>query len=268
MIIDVSSPLSAALSYLSQGLSVFPLASKEKKPPSQFKWQRFQHVLPTEDEVNSWFSGAGDHNIAIATGAVSKLLAFDLDGDIAKLYADNVIQNKIRGDTRDTMANTIWVETGGGGFHLLIRFDPREFQQDNLAASLIKNAVLWRGKDGHNEIRLKSDGGYIVAPPSIHPNGNAYRSLKGTSIGELSKEQILNLIQAFSQIGGNRDRTGHREVANKQNDPDRAQHLLPPTTTLDDEQIIDIAVILKQHYLKGQRNDCSISVRLVTQRRH
>jgi hypothetical protein len=259
MTIDVSTSLASALWYLHHGLSVFPLATKQKKPPKQFKWEPFQHTLPSQEQVKSWFDGS-DNNIAIATGTVSKLLVFDLDGDIAKLYADNVIQNKIRRDTRDAIADTIWVETGGGGFHLLIRFDPGEFQQDNPAASKIKNAVLWRGKDGHSEIRLKSDGGYIVAPPSIHPNGNAYRSLKGTSIAELSKEQILDLIQAYRQIGGNRDRTTQREEANKQNDPDRVQEFPSPTTTLDDEQIMDIVVILRQHYLKGQRHDFVLSL--------
>ena len=259
MTVYVSTSLAFALWHLRHGLSVFPLATKQKKPPKQFKWEPFQHTLPSQEQVKSWFDGS-DNNIAIATGTVSKLLVFDLDGDIAKLHADNVIQNKIRRDTRDAIADTIWMETGGGGFHLLIRFDPGEFQQDNPAASKIKNAVLWRGKDGHSEIRLKSDGGYIVAPPSIHPNGNAYRSLKGTSIAELSKEQILDLIQEFRQIGGNRDRCTQREAANKQNDPDRVQEFPLPTTTLDDEQIMDIVVILRQHYLKGQRHDFVLSL--------
>src|SRR5918992_3138697 len=212
MTIDVSTSLASALWYLHHGLSVFPLATKQKKPPKQFKWEPFQHTLPSQEQVKSWFDGS-DNNIAIATGTVSKLLVFDLDGDIAKLYADNVIQNKIRRDTSDAIADTIWVETGGGGFHLLIRFDPEEFQQDKLAASEIKNAVLWRGKDGHSEVRLKSDGGYIVAPPSVHPNGNASRLFKGNSIAELSKEQILDLIQSFRSIGGNCDTTTQKEAA-------------------------------------------------------
>src|SRR5687767_1306672 len=98
MIIDSSTPYSSALSYLRQGLSIFPLAAKEKKPPSQFKWERFQHALPTEEEVNALFGVADDINIAIATGAVSRLLAFDIDGDTAKSHVENVIQKKIRQD--------------------------------------------------------------------------------------------------------------------------------------------------------------------------
>ncbi|HEX6281376.1 MAG TPA: DNA polymerase domain-containing protein [Nitrososphaera sp.] len=246
--------LSFALQYLGASLSIFPLISKSKKPAPGFKWEPFQYTLPDQDQVKSWFTGV-DNNIAIATGSISRLLAFDIDGDIAKSHAKDVIQSRIHQDTRDAISDTMWVETGGGGFHLLVRFDPGEFQQDRLAASEIKNAVLWRGKDGHSEVRLKSDGGYIVAPPSVHPNGNAYRLFKGTSIAELSKEQILDLIKAFRQIGGNRNRTTQRESVNQQDDPDGTQHLLLPTATLDDEQIMDIVVILRQYYLKGQRHE-------------
>jgi hypothetical protein len=255
MTIDVSTSLTSALAYLDMGLSVFPLAPREKKPPKHFKWETFQHTLPKQEHIKSWFDGS-DSNIAVATGVVSRLLAFDIDGPIAKSHVDDVIQNTIRQDTRDAIADTVWVETGGGGFHLLIRYDPSEFQQDNRVANEIKNAVLWRRKDGHNEIRLKSDGGYIVAPPSVHPSGQTYKIIKGNSIVELSKEQILDLTQAFRRIGGNRNRTIRREAGNKQNGSDRIQGLsLPTATTLDDERIMDIIVILKQHYLEGQRHD-------------
>ncbi len=186
------------------------LLAREKKPAKQFKWEAFQRTLASQEQIKSWFDGS-DCNIAIATGAVSRLLAFDIDGPRAKSYADDIIQNKIRQDTRDTIADTIWVETGGRGFHILVRYYPGEFEQDNRAASEIKNAVLWRGKGRHSEIRLKSNGGYIVAPPSIHPNGNAYRILKGNSIAELSKEQIRDLIEGFRRIDGNGNRITLRE---------------------------------------------------------
>ena len=127
---DFSMVLSSAFAYLDNGLSVFPLAPKEKKPPKQFKWEPFQYTLPTQEQVRSWFDGS-DNNIAVVTGAISRLFAYDFDGGTAKSCADDVIQNKIRQDTREALADTIWVETGGGGFHLLIRFNPAEFQRDN-----------------------------------------------------------------------------------------------------------------------------------------
>lgn len=251
---DVSTVLSSALEYLGMGLSVFPLVPREKKPPKQFKWEAFQHKPPAQEQIKSWFEGS-DNNIAIITGDVSRLIAFDIDGATAKSHAYDVIQNRLRQDTRDAISDTLWVETGGGGLHILIRYNPQEFHGDNWAASEIKNSVLWRDKYEHSEIRLKGDGGYVVAVPSLHPNGKPYRFLKGTSIAELSKEQILDLIQAFCSIGVNHYRITRREADSKHNGSDRAQRLSVPTTTLNDEQIMDMVVILKQHYLKGQRND-------------
>jgi DNA polymerase, archaea type len=243
-----------ALAYRNEGLSVFPLAPREKKPPKQFKWEQFQHTLPTQEQLKAWFDD-NDNNVAIVTGAISRLLVFDIDGNLAKSHADDIIRNRIRQDTGDAISNTLWVETGSGGLHVLIRYDPQEFQGDSWAASKIKSAVLWRDRNRHSEIRLKGDGGYVVAVPSIHPNGNQYRFLNETSIAGLSKEQILDLIQAFRRIGGNKYKTTQRKAENKHNDQQEVRKTLLPTTALDDEQIMDIVVILKQHYLKGQRND-------------
>jgi hypothetical protein len=250
MSIDISTVLSSGLSYLELELSVFPLAPREKKPHKQFKWEMFQHKQPSREQINSWFNGSENNNIAIATGAVSKLLVLDLDGTIAKSHAEDVIQHKIQQDTRDAVSDTLTVETGGGGLHIWIRYDPGEFQPDNTDANEIKNTVLWRGKDGHSEIRLKSDGGYVVAPPSIHPiTGNAYRFIKGSSIAKLSKRQVLDLVRHFRLI----DKVSRKntEEYNKK----RNSSLQKPRADIDDERIMDIVVILKPFYLKGQRNE-------------
>jgi hypothetical protein len=68
MIIDFSTHLSSALSYLGKGLNVFPLRHRDKKPVAGFSWEPFQNKLPTRDQVNSFFRG-NDVNIAIATAA-------------------------------------------------------------------------------------------------------------------------------------------------------------------------------------------------------
>jgi hypothetical protein len=52
----------------------------------------------------------------------------------------------------------------------------------------------------HSEIRLKGEGAYIVAPPSIHPNNNEYTLVNGINPIALTREQIDNLIDAFITV--------------------------------------------------------------------
>jgi hypothetical protein len=96
---------------------------------------------------------------------------------------------------------------------------------------------------------LKSDGGYVVAPPSVHPSGSHYRFIKGNEIAELSKDQILDLIRCFRQIDGVSRINAKHGIEKKDSMP------LPVPRELDDERIIDFVVILRPYYLKGLRHE-------------
>ena len=246
--VNFKDPTFGATAYLKAGLSVIPLAPREKKPAKGFEWETFQKRLPTEHELKDWFNGT-NNNIAVITGRVSRLVVFDIDGVTAKAYAQYAIENKIGQETKEALSETLWSETGGGGLHVWVRYNPGEFSEYEPVAREIKSGVLWRGADGHSEIRLKTDGGYILAPPSIHPSGNAYSFIKGNMIAELSREQILDLIMCFRHIGGVRRSNTQREGEKKEST------LLPPESELDDERVMDIVVILRPHYLKGLRHD-------------
>ena len=148
--------LKCALYYAKSGLAVFPLKPKSKMPiyPGGFK-------IATTDPgtITEWWTKHPSANIGIATGAKSGgIFVIDLDKDSDKGidgYETMMDWERDNGELPDT-ANTI---TGRGGYHLLYKTNK----------TVKSRAGLYDGID------IRGDGGYIVAPPSIHNNGNEYQ---------------------------------------------------------------------------------------------
>ena len=86
---------------------------------------------------------------AIRTGTVSGLCVVDID------------PRKGGQLVRDLMTPTATVATGGGGWHLYYRHP---------------GGPLLAALPGRTGVDVKADGGYVVAPPSVHPGtGRPYR---------------------------------------------------------------------------------------------
>ena len=130
------------------------------------------------------------------------------------------------------------IKTGSGNINIVIGFSPEEF---DINKKETKNKILWKGNtSGHSEIRIKGEGGYIVAPPSIHPNGNRYELINGLDIVTFSKDQIMMIFDVLNIKDSHRNNVTGRIL----ND-----------NWLDDETISDIIGILKPYYKEGIRND-------------
>lgn len=145
-----------ALYYVRLGLAVFPIKPRDKTPLTE---HGFLDASKEQAQIEHWWTTWPVANIGIATGAVSGgLVVVDLDVD------DNTGI-----DGRETLRewekehaklpDKTWISiTGRGGYHYFYR-DP----------STVRNRTgIYEGID------IRGDGGYVVAPPSIHPNGNAY----------------------------------------------------------------------------------------------
>jgi hypothetical protein len=108
--------------------------------------------------IRGWFARWPNSNIAIATGARSGLFVVDFDprnGGGATLEA-------LERD-HGAFSRRAVVFTGGGGIHLYFRYP------DKGAAIGSGGGVFGPGAD------LKGDGGYVIAPPSLHLSLKRYR---------------------------------------------------------------------------------------------
>jgi hypothetical protein len=173
--------LAFALEYVQLGHSVIPL-KPGTKIPLLGSWEPYQRKLAPNEQIEAWFSnGHAENNIAIVTGRISHIIAFDIDGQEALARFNRAVES-LDDDVNTALKYTLCIKTGSGNTNIVIGLRQEEFASDD---DKIPNSVLWRGKSGitdHNEIRLKGEGGYIVAPPSIHPNGNRYGIINGSII--------------------------------------------------------------------------------------
>jgi len=140
--------LDAALYYQQLGWNVIPLRPRDKKPllPS---WRKFQTKKVTENLIRGWWAKTPDANIGILTGAVSGIVVLDVDGEEGR----KSLQQVAGGLPPTACSNT------GKGNHYIFRHPGGDLR--NFAGKL-------PGLD------FRGDGGYIVAPPSIHPSGRRY----------------------------------------------------------------------------------------------
>lgn len=138
--------LDAALYYLRKGFSVIPIEPHGKRPLGP--WAELQERHFTEAEVHAWWREHPNANVAIITGIASGIFVLDADGR----EGEKQIRN------RSGVPITLISRTAKGRHYI--------FKHPGLK---VPNAVrLAEGLD------IRGDGGYFVAPPSIHPSGHQY----------------------------------------------------------------------------------------------
>lgn len=145
----------AAIEYVKKGFAVFPLKYRDKVPLTR---NGCKDATTDAAQIKAWWQQHPNANIGLATGSVSQnVFVIDLDIDEDRGidgYHSLEDWQREHGDFPET-----WTAiTGRGGYHLYYRGNGR-----------IKNrAGIIDGVD------IRGNGGYVVAPPSIHKNGNRY----------------------------------------------------------------------------------------------
>jgi predicted ATP-dependent serine protease len=145
----------SALKYAAYGLAVFPLKPKSKQPATS---NGFKDATTDTEQITAWWDKNPNYNIGIATGSVSGgLMVIDLDRDEDKGKDGYGVLREWE-TKHGELPETATVITGRGGYHLYFT-----------SLNKFKSKVgLYDGVD------IRGEGGYVVAPPSIHENGHQY----------------------------------------------------------------------------------------------
>jgi len=141
--------LQAALDYHTKGFSVIPVA--EDKTPL-IKWQPYQKTKATEDEIRTWWKKNPKANIGIVTGQISNLFVIDTDTSEATQKIQEAIPDNLSVPCQ---------KTPKGGMHFIFAH----------TEGFSNRARVAEGID------LRTEGGYIVAAPSLNGTGKGWEWL-------------------------------------------------------------------------------------------
>lgn len=152
--------LDYARAYTNANLAVIPIRFKDKRPATSVlpngTWHEYQTKLPTDTELQRWFS-TKLRNIAIVVGW-NNLVVLDFDNLVT--YNKWLLWIARRGGWAEIVAERTYQVKTARGVHVYVHTKEKE---------------LNRKLDG---IDIKAQGGYVLAPPSVHPSGLVYAAVK------------------------------------------------------------------------------------------
>lgn len=140
--------LEMALELVRAGKSIIPIQPKGKKPALP-KWEEYQTRIPTEDEVCGWFKRNPKANIALVCGAISNIVAVDVDGEQGQAWFK---ENMPR-------PNCYQYTSSKSKFHAFYAHPGHPIPP---AVGISK------------EVDVRGDGSYVVFAPSTHSSGAVY----------------------------------------------------------------------------------------------
>ena len=140
---------SAALEYANQGIAIMPCAERGKKPALDRTGKEHAVATNDTDQILQWWTKNPQSNIGIVCTA-NALAVIDIDGEVGVEW--------IR-DNQLPMPAT-WTATTARGFHYYYRW-PTDLR--------IRTSQI------ASKLEIRAAGAYVIAPPSIHPDGDSYQ---------------------------------------------------------------------------------------------
>ena len=169
--------LKAALAYAARGWPVIPLhnpkggvcSCRKKDCSSRGKHPRAEHGLndgsKDPKQIARWWEKWPDANLGILTGQESGLLVLDVDGMDGKASLQTLTA------AHGSLPKTLCAKTGRTGTDGKRKGAHYYFRAPVGVPIRNSAGILGKGLD------IRADGGYVVAPPSLHPSGLLYEWL-------------------------------------------------------------------------------------------
>jgi len=182
---NVSDLLGVALAYAQSGLPVFPLHTPRpdgtcscgqgtgcksigKHPRTR---NGLKDATTDEAQVRAWWTTWPDANIGIACGSRSGIVVLDIDGPQGEESLRHMT------DAHGALPATRTIKTGKG----------RQMYFQHPGGRVKSRAPISADYPG---LDSRGDGGYVVAPPSLHANGNRYAGIYVESHGAINATSL------------------------------------------------------------------------------
>lgn len=172
----MNSVLAQANEYIDQGWSILPVKPSEKRP-YMTNWLQYQHTRATKEMADSWFTSLTGAGVGMVTGRISGVVVLDVES-----YCSIPIDELLR-----RYPTRMISRTGTGGYHLFYLYP-------NGVSKIANRVGIFEGAD------IRADGGFIVLPPTRHPNGKLYEWVKKGPLGVFPK--ALLDIQSQPKVQG------------------------------------------------------------------
>lgn len=147
-----------ALQYQEMGFFILPLIPGKKSP--YVPWKDRRDKRPTKEEIKFWWKKYPNAQIGMATGEYSGVEVVDFDDSLNSMpHFKSMVCD---------IPDTYGVTTGRleGGQHVYFKH----------AGALLKNISKPKDREGRTiDVDLRTTGGIVVLPPSIHKSGKTYQ---------------------------------------------------------------------------------------------
>lgn len=137
------------------GIAVFPVNYRNKTP--KVKWEQYQKILSTENEIKRWFCGGSLHNYGVVAGW-KDLVILDFDSMDRYYEWQMWVLGQPKDSSADIAANMAFTVQTARGRHVYLQ-------------------IPGVGQNGHIDGLDIKRHGYVIGPGSVHPSGAIYTAL-------------------------------------------------------------------------------------------